>query len=129
MIGSIATVCSSFSIGAVSSWFPYYITYGLIKDNPNADVSSVSSVFGLVVILSGMVGIVVGAALSQWLRRRFQTSDPLICSVGLLTSAPLFYVCLLLVDQNLVATYILLFFGEFLLFMNLVVAGDIILVK
>jgi len=80
-------------------------------------------------MFAGLLGVPLGSILSQTLRKRFPTSDPVICAVGLLLSAPLLTGACLLVSSQTILTYTLIFFGQLALNMNWAIVADILLVR
>ncbi|KAL7735946.1 hypothetical protein ACLKA6_002383 [Drosophila palustris] len=76
---------------------------------------------------AGLLGVPLGSVLSQRLRKRFPTADPVICAIGLLLSAPLLTGACLLVSSQTALTYALIFFGQLALNMNWAIVADILL--
>ena len=88
-------------------------------------------VFGLITSIAGLSGVPLGSFLSQKLRPRFRTADPLICAYGMIISAPILYVGMLIVrgPNSLAWTYLAMFFGTILLNLNWSLVADIGLVN
>lgn len=80
-------------------------------------------------MLSGIIGVPLGAYLAQRLRKRHPRADPVICGFGLLISAPCIVAAMLLVSVNAPAAYCLIFFGEIALNLNWAIVADILLVR
>lgn len=85
--------------------------------------------FGLITMFAGLLGVPLGSILSQRLRKRFPTADPVICAIGLLLSAPLLTGACLLVSSQTSFTYTLIFFGQLALNLNWAIVADILLVR
>lgn len=80
-------------------------------------------------MLSGVIGVPLGAYLAQRLRRKHTRADPVICGFGLLISAPCIVGAMLLVSVNAPAAYCLIFIGEIALNLNWAIVADILLVR
>lgn len=80
-------------------------------------------------MLSGIVGVPLGAYLAQRLRKKHPRADPVICGFGLLISAPCLVASMLLVSVNAPAAYCLIFIGEIALNLNWAIVADILLVR
>lgn len=89
----------------------------------------ISLVFGIVTVVSGMIGVPTGMFLSNWLKPVFPQVDPLICGAGLVGSAVLLVFVFTVASQNVYACFVLIFFAEFLISLNWSVANDITLVR
>lgn len=89
----------------------------------------VAFIFGSLTMLSGIIGVPLGAYLAQRLRKRHPRADPVICGFGLLISAPCIVAAMLLVSVNAPAAYCLIFFGEIALNLNWAIVADILLVR
>lgn len=89
----------------------------------------VAFIFGSLTMLSGIIGVPLGAYLAQRLRKKHQRADPVICGFGLLISAPCIVAAMLLVSVNAPAAYCLIFIGEIALNLNWAIVADILLVR
>jgi len=109
---------------------------------------SISLVFGIVTIASGLLGVVSGSVMGQKLRVQFPSAgtvdffhlqrinlialtffiDAIICGVGMICSAPFFYGLLVLSLGPIYAIYILAFLALWFINLNWALVGDILLV-
>lgn len=80
-------------------------------------------------MLAGLLGVPLGSFLSQALKKRYPSVDPVICAVGLLLSAPFLTGACLIVSYHTLSTYILIFLGQLSLNMNWAIVADILLVR
>lgn len=78
---------------------------------------------------SGIIGVPLGTYLAQKFRKKSQRSDPIICAIGLITSAPLLAGSMVMVSANETIAYILVFLGEIALNLNWAIVADILLVR
>jgi MFS transporter, Spinster family, sphingosine-1-phosphate transporter len=92
------------------------------------NIRSISLVFGIITILAGVLGVVSGSLMGQKLRVRFPTADAVICGIGMLCSAPLFYGGIMLAIGPLEPVYALFFFAMWFLCLNWALVGDMLLV-
>lgn len=90
---------------------------------------SVSFKFGAITMVSGILGVPLGAILSTKLVKHYKRVDPIICGVGLLLSAPFMTLTLYTVQFNSTLTYVCIFFGELALNLNWAIVADILLVR
>ncbi|CAH0715603.1 unnamed protein product, partial [Brenthis ino] len=84
----------------------------------------VSFIFGALTMLSGLVGVPLGAWLGAALVRRWGRAHALICGAGLLASAPAMGLAMLLTDQSFYAPFALMFIGEVALNLNWAIVAD-----
>lgn len=90
---------------------------------------SVAYKFGVVAMMSGLLGVPIGGYLAQRFRNIFRQIDPHVCAIGLLTSAPMVYFALISASSYTTICYMFIFFGEILLNLNWSIVGDILLVR
>lgn len=91
--------------------------------------SRVSFKFGVITMTAGIIGVPLGSYLSTKLGKNYPRSDPVICAVGLLISAPLLAGAMLAITYNSTLAYILVFIGEVALNCNWAVVADMLLVR
>lgn len=78
---------------------------------------------------AGIIGVPLGSYLSTKLSKRYPRSDPVICAVGLLLSAPLIAASMLFVTVNSTLAYTFVFLGEVALNCNWAIVADMLLVR
>uniref|UniRef100_A0A8C7IWB6 Protein spinster homolog 1 n=2 Tax=Oncorhynchus TaxID=8016 RepID=A0A8C7IWB6_ONCKI len=83
--------------------------------------------FGIITVVSGILGVASGAEVSRRLRLRTPRADPLVCALGLLLSAPFLYLAIVFAQASPIATYVFIFLGETFLSMNWAIVADILL--
>lgn len=66
----------------------------------------ISEIFGGVTIATGILGVVVGAEAARRYKKINAKADPLICAVGLLSSAPCMYLAIMMAEKSIVASYV-----------------------
>lgn len=92
-------------------------------------ICSVSFIFGAITMTAGIIGVPLGSYLSTKLSKRYPRSDPVICAIGLLISAPLIAASMLFVTVNSTLAYIFVFLGEVALNCNWAIVADMLLVR
>lgn len=92
-------------------------------------ICSVTYKFGIIAMVSGLVGVPLGSILAQRLRSRYRCIDPVICAMGLLISSPLLFAASLSASVNCTLCYTLIFFGEIFLNLNWSIVADMLLVS
>jgi uncharacterized membrane protein len=80
-------------------------------------------------MLSGMIGVPLGALLSTRLREKYPRSDPLICGFGLVLSALFIFAAFFWSRSNVIVGFGLVFVGEVALNLNWSIVADILLVS
>jgi len=130
ILSTLGFTCVTFCTGALSWWGPIFIQRGLEtqpKEERAMDPSSVPFVFGVVTMMSGVVGVPLGMILSTKLKAKYPRADPVICGVGILISAVFLTLGMLLCEKNIVATFAFIFIGEVSLNLNWSIVADILL--
>ena len=94
-----ALVFSFFTIGGTSFWLPTYLNRAF-----NLSLTNAGSIAGLVLVISGVVGTVVGGWLADFMQRRFAGGRLFTCMLGFLIGAPLVLVALLIYSLALFIT-------------------------
>ncbi|XP_065571433.1 protein spinster-like [Artemia franciscana] len=125
VLTTCGVTCVNFIAGSLTWWGAKYIILGQKLQGALEDQENASFVFGVIAMLAGIFGVLLGVTLSQKLRTRFPRSDPLICGIGLLISAPLILAGLLVADTYTNLCFVLIFFGQVFLNMNWSIATDI----
>ena len=130
VFSTLAFTCVTFCTGALSWWGPSYLEYGLKslpEEERGIEVKNVSFIFGLVTMMSGIVGVPLGMVLSTTLKAKYPRADPLICAGGILISA-LFLTCgMFLANINIIACFVFIFIGEVALNLNWSIVADMLL--
>ncbi|KAM4697330.1 protein spinster homolog 1 [Rhinophrynus dorsalis] len=123
----------AFVTGALALWAPTYLMRSrrvIYSHEPcltpicNYDDSMI---FGGITCVTGLLGVGAGVEISKRYRKVNPRADPLVCAVGLLSSAPFLFLAVCFADSSLVATYIFIFIGETLLSLNWALVADILL--
>jgi len=95
-------------------------------DRPFA-IKNVALFFGVVTMMSGIVGVPLGMTLSTTLKSKYPRADPIICATGLLTSAVFLSIGMFLCHVNTIAAFLFLFVGEVALNLNWSIVADMLL--
>ncbi|KAL0271880.1 UNVERIFIED_CONTAM: hypothetical protein PYX00_005050 [Menopon gallinae] len=129
MYSTLGFMSVSFVAGALSWWGPDYIYRG-VKLQPgkeNTSLHELSFIFGVLTMISGLLGVPLGSYLSTKLRKKFQRIDPLICGFGLIFSTALFTAAMFTANYNFIAFFTLAFLGQLAINLNWAVVADILL--
>ncbi|XP_026327124.1 protein spinster isoform X2 [Hyposmocoma kahamanoa] len=125
MLSTLAFTCVAFVTGALAWWGPQFIYLGLtLGPNSNITIGRVSLVFGVITMISGLVGVPLGAILGTKLIKRFPRAHPIICGTGLLVSAPAMCLAMLLAEYNSYVTFTFIFVAELALNLNWALVAD-----
>uniref|UniRef100_A0A8C7ZAS6 SPNS lysolipid transporter 2, sphingosine-1-phosphate n=1 Tax=Oryzias sinensis TaxID=183150 RepID=A0A8C7ZAS6_9TELE len=112
VFSSLASASVSFATGAFGMWIPIYLTRAQVVqktvDDCTTDVcsSTDSFIFGAITCVTGLLGVVIGAATTRFCRQRTERADPLVCAVSMLGSA--IFICLIFVvaKKNIAGAYV-----------------------
>uniref|UniRef100_A0A8B9LMZ2 Sphingolipid transporter 2 n=1 Tax=Astyanax mexicanus TaxID=7994 RepID=A0A8B9LMZ2_ASTMX len=133
VFSSLASAAVSFATGAFGIWIPQYLFRAQVvqKTAVSCTVQPCSSrdslIFGAMTCVTGLLGVVIGAATTRFCRQKTERADPLVCAVSMLGSA--IFICLIFVvaKKSIVGAYICIFIGETLLFLNWAITADILM--
>ncbi|XP_073403373.1 protein spinster homolog 1 [Dendrobates tinctorius] len=130
MLVTLGFTTVAFVTGALALWAPSFLTRArtvLYKTDPHQDNDEDSLIFGLVTVVTGILGVGAGVEISKRYRKVNPRADPIVCACGMLCSAPFLYLSLVFADTSLVATYAFIFIGETLLSLNWAIVADMVL--
>lgn len=90
---------------------------------------SVSYKFGVVAMVSGIVGVPLGSAIAQYFRPRHPDVDPIVCATGLMISAPFVYFSLIVAKYSSGWCFFLVLIAEISLNLCWSLVADMVLVR
>ncbi|XP_055797736.1 protein spinster homolog 1 isoform X2 [Salvelinus fontinalis] len=123
----------AFVTGSLALWAPAFLFRAAVFTEGRPPCvkgpcdTSDSLYFGIITVVSGILGVASGAEVSRRLRLRTPRADPLVCALGLLLSAPFLYLAIVFAQASPIATYVFIFLGETFLSMNWAIVADILL--
>jgi len=130
ILTTLGFTCVTFCTGALGWWGNLFLV-DAVKSMPSIeepmDPKGIPFVFGIVTMLSGVVGVPLGSILSVKLRPKAARSDPLICGVGLVISSIFLCIAIFTCNHAFVLAFVLIFFGEIALNLNWSIVADILL--
>lgn len=91
--------------------------------------SGVSFKFGVIAMISGLIGVPLGSYLATRLRATNPKIDPLLCAIGLFVSTPFIFMALIFARNNTILVFVLIFIGEIALNLNWAIVADMLLVN
>ena len=128
ILSTLGYVCATFVAGALAWWGSLFFKLSIqIQNSPNTSIENVDFIFGSVAVFAGIVGVITGAILSEKLRNKICSSDPIICGTGLILSTPLLSVAIYLARTNIILSFVASFFGQLFLNMNWAIVTDMLL--
>jgi len=130
VFSTLAFTCVTFVTGALSWWGPKFIEDGLQTLNEGdrgIEIKQVSFIFGVVMMMSGIVGVPLGMTLSTQLKSKYPRADPIICAGGLLASSLFLCVGLVFVTNNIYVCFLFIFLGSVALNLNWSIIADMLL--
>ncbi|XP_027980692.1 protein spinster homolog 3 isoform X5 [Eumetopias jubatus] len=132
---TLGVTAIAFVTGALGFWAPKFlfearVVHGLqlpcLQDLCNEQDSLI---FGILTVVTGIIGVVLGAEASRRYKKVNPRAESLICAYSLLIAAPCLYLALILAPVTLLASYVFLALGELLLSCNWAVVADILLLS
>ncbi|XP_002718904.3 protein spinster homolog 3 [Oryctolagus cuniculus] len=130
---TLGVTAMAFVTGALGFWAPKFlfearVVHGLQLPCLQEPCGSQDSlIFGALTVVTGIIGVVLGAEASRRYKKVNARAEPLICASSLLATAPCLYLALVLAPTSLLASYVFLALGELLLSCNWAVVTDILL--
>lgn len=111
VLNTLGMTCLTFALGGIAVWMPYY----LIEFRKLGSHEEVNTLFGLIVVVSGLVATILGGLAGDWLRKYFSGSYFLVSGIAMLLAFPLFVAVVYVPKEWL---WSLIFFACFSLFFN-----------
>ncbi|KAM5215350.1 protein spinster homolog 3 isoform 8-T8 [Hipposideros larvatus] len=130
---TLGVTAMAFVTGALGFWAPKFlfearVVHGLQLPCFHQPCNSDDSlIFGALTVVTGIIGVILGAEASRRYKKVNSQAAPLICASSLLAAAPCLYLALILAPTTLLASYVFLALGELLLSCNWAVVADILL--
>uniref|UniRef100_A0A8C0NSZ6 SPNS lysolipid transporter 3, sphingosine-1-phosphate (putative) n=2 Tax=Canis lupus familiaris TaxID=9615 RepID=A0A8C0NSZ6_CANLF len=130
---TLGVTAMAFVTGALSFWVPKFlfearVVHGLQLPCITDPCSNQDSlIFGSLTVVTGIIGVVLGAEASRRFKRVNPRAEPLVCACSLLAAAPCLYLALLLARTTFTVSYVFLALGELLLSCNWAVVAEILL--
>ncbi|XP_040309488.1 protein spinster homolog 3 isoform X4 [Herpailurus yagouaroundi] len=130
---TLGVTAIAFVTGALGFWAPTFlfearVVHGLQRPCLQEPCSSPDSlIFGALTVVTGIIGVVLGAEASRRYKKVNPRAEPLLCAGSLLVAAPCLFLALILAPTTFLASYVLLALGELLLSCNWAVVADILL--
>ncbi|XP_073091088.1 protein spinster homolog 3 isoform X5 [Manis javanica] len=130
---TLGVTAMAFVTGALGFWAPKFlfearVVHGLQLPCFQEPCNSQDSlIFGALTVVTGIIGVILGAEASRRYKKVNPRAEPLICASSLLVAAPCLYLALTLAPTTFLASYVFLALGELLLSCNWAVVADILL--
>ncbi|CAH0563335.1 unnamed protein product [Brassicogethes aeneus] len=127
MLSTAGFTCVSFVAGALAWWGPKFIEMGINLHHKSQGDDDASYKFGLVSMISGVIGVPLGSAIAQRMRPTVEKIDAYICALGVLVSGPLVFLALISARHSSVLCYALIFAAQLSLNLIWAVVADMLL--
>jgi predicted MFS family arabinose efflux permease len=111
VLATLGMTCLTFALGGIAYWMPRFI----IDYRHAGAKETVNTIFGLVIVVSGLISTLLGGLAGDWLRRYHSGSYFLVSGVAMFLSFPLF---LWSIYAPFPLAWVLIFFACFFLFFN-----------
>ncbi|XP_019880843.2 protein spinster isoform X2 [Aethina tumida] len=128
MLSTAGFTCVSFVAGALAWWGPLFIDKGIALQGSSSGSNDKSSYqFGIVCMISGIIGVPLGSAIAQRYRPTIEKIDAYLCAMGVLVSGPLVYFALITARYSTALCYFFIFVGQLSLNLIWAIVADILL--
>merc|ERR1719461_1458753 len=133
VFSTIAFTCVCYAAGALMWWGPNFAFYGAKSACGNKancgqiTLENISFRFGIVMTLSGLLGVPAGSYFSQMIRHKTPNADPIVCAVTLLSSVPVLFFGFVSANYSISLCYGLTFLAGLLLNANWAIVSDMTL--
>jgi MFS family permease len=130
ILTTLGFTCVTFCTGALGWWGNLFLVDAVKAMGESEwpmDPEGIPFVFGIVTMLSGVVGVPVGSILSVKLRPKFARTDPIICGLGLVIASIFLCIAIFTCNYAFILAFVLIFFGEIALNLNWSIVADILL--
>uniref|UniRef100_A0A8C6TM55 Spinster homolog 3 (Drosophila) n=1 Tax=Neogobius melanostomus TaxID=47308 RepID=A0A8C6TM55_9GOBI len=130
---TLGVTALAFLAGALAFWTPTFLSRaqvaaGVVQPCTMEPCNSTDSyIFGGITVVTGILGVCIGAGLSRFFRNRVGYADPVICAVGMLGSVPFLIATIFTASVSIPAAYVFIFLTEIMLSMNWPILADILL--
>lgn len=130
---TLGVTALAFLAGALAFWTPTFLSrakvvQGVLQPCTVEPCNSIDSyIFGGVTVVTGILGVCIGATLSRFFRKKVEYADPVICAVGMLGSVPFLFGTIFTASVNIPATYVFIFLSELMLSLTWPILADILL--
>nr|XP_055113887.1 protein spinster homolog 3 isoform X2 [Symphalangus syndactylus] len=111
MWSTLGVTAMAFVTGALGFWAPKFLlearmVHGLQPPCFQEPCSNPDSlIFGSLTIMTGVIGVILGAEAARRYKKVIPRAEPLICASSLLATAPCLYLALVLAPTTLLASY------------------------
>ncbi|XP_030655670.1 protein spinster homolog 3 isoform X2 [Nomascus leucogenys] len=108
---TLGVTAMAFVTGALGFWAPKFLlearmVHGLQPPCFQEPCSNPDSlIFGSLTIMTGVIGVILGAEAARRYKKVIPRAEPLICASSLLATAPCLYLALVLAPTTLLASY------------------------
>lgn len=123
---TVGFTCCLFAVGALSWWAIDFMVIAAGADRPGY-VKTATLIFGVIICIAGLVGVITGTSSAQYLRRFDGKADPLVCAAGILIAVPFTLFGLLAARDHTGLSWFLLFLGITALSTNWAVVSDMMI--
>jgi len=133
VFSTVAFTCVTYCAGALMWWGPNFAFIGAKSACGNKancgsiTLANISFKFGIVMTLSGLLGVPAGSYISQIIRHQVPNADPIVCAVTLIVSVPILFFGFVTANYSLSLCYGLTFFAGLLLNANWSIVSDMTL--
>ena len=109
---TFGAVGMTFTAGALAQWAPALLQRVNCETADPQCESEITRTFGLVTIVAGVVGCLVGPALSKAYSKRDSTGDAMVSGIALLVATPFVFTALYVSATHYRITWVLILIGE-----------------
>ncbi|XP_043852744.1 protein spinster homolog 3 [Dromiciops gliroides] len=130
---TLGVTAMAFVTGALGFWAPKFLYHTRVLQGLQSPChqepcdSPDSLIFGALTVVTGIVGVLIGAEMARRFKKLTPRAEPLVCAGSMLAAAPCLYLAIVLAQKTIVAFYVFLALGELFLSFNWAIIADILL--
>lgn len=111
---TLGAVGMTFTAGALAQWAPAFLQRANCAPTDSVCEAQVTRIFGIITIMTGVLGSIAGAALSKAYARRDPAADAVVSGMSLIAATPCVFASIYLSRVSYELTWACIFLGEFL---------------
>lgn len=114
MLTTVGFTCTAFMTSSLTWWGPRYIKLAVkLNKNVKLSVENAVYIFGLLITLGGLTGVLTGPVIANKLRHRWLKIDSFVCAFGVFQTSLFSFLAYLLARHNVYASFTFVFLSTF----------------
>lgn len=110
---TLGAVGMTFTAGALAQWAPTFLQRANCVASDSICEAKVTRIFGVITIITGVLGSFAGASLAKAYSKRDAAADAIVSGFSLLLATPCVFASIYLSQTSYELTWVFIFLGEF----------------